>query len=58
MAFAVFAGFVQCVARQLYAEGKITHLVRWGGDWDMDGQTLDQKFNDLPHFELYKPSKS
>ena len=27
--------------------------VRWGGDWDMDGDTSDQTFNDLPHFELY-----
>lgn len=27
-------------------------LVRWGGDWDMDGKTNDQKFNDYVHFEL------
>jgi len=26
--------------------------VRWGGDWDMDGDTSDQRFNDYPHFEL------
>ena len=26
--------------------------LRWGGDWDMDGDTTDQTFNDLPHFEL------
>ncbi len=26
--------------------------IRWGGDWDMDGDYKDQKFNDLPHFEL------
>jgi peptidoglycan L-alanyl-D-glutamate endopeptidase CwlK len=27
--------------------------VRWGGDWDVDGIILtDQKFDDLPHFEL------
>lgn len=27
--------------------------VRWGGDWDSDGIILvDQKFNDLGHFEL------
>jgi peptidoglycan L-alanyl-D-glutamate endopeptidase CwlK len=54
-AFAVFAGHVMLIARQLYDAGKITHLVRWGGDWDMDGRTRDQKFNDLPHFELYRP---
>lgn len=27
--------------------------IRWGGDWDKDGDTTDQTFNDLPHFELY-----
>ena len=26
--------------------------VRWGGDWDSDGNTTDQLFNDLVHFEL------
>lgn len=26
--------------------------IRWGGDWDMDGDTKDQKFNDLVHFEI------
>jgi peptidoglycan L-alanyl-D-glutamate endopeptidase CwlK len=25
--------------------------IRWGGDWDGDGDTKDQKFNDLVHFE-------
>lgn len=55
LAFAVFAGHVMCIARQLYAEGKTTHLLRWGGDWDMDGRSRDERFRDLPHFELYKP---
>ncbi len=26
--------------------------IRWGGDWDMDGDFKDQKFNDLVHFEI------
>lgn len=26
--------------------------LRWGGDWDGDGEFVDQKFHDLPHFEL------
>jgi len=27
--------------------------VRWGGDWDEDGEAItDQSFNDLLHFEL------
>jgi peptidoglycan L-alanyl-D-glutamate endopeptidase CwlK len=54
-AFARFAGFVEVISLQLYAVGETTHLVRWGGDWDMDGRTTDQTFNDLVHFELYKP---
>lgn len=26
--------------------------IRWGGDWDRDGQLKDNSFNDLVHFEL------
>lgn len=26
--------------------------IRWGGDWDGDGDRTDQKFNDLVHYEL------
>lgn len=26
--------------------------IRWGGDWDSDGDLNDQTFNDLVHFEL------
>ena len=51
-AFCYFAGKVEALARGLLKEGKITHRIRWGGDWDGDGRTLDQKFNDLVHFEL------
>lgn len=29
--------------------------LRWGGDWDRDGDTRDQSFIDLPHFELARP---
>lgn len=32
----------------LAADKRIT----WGGDWDSDGQTTDEKFRDWPHFEL------
>lgn len=41
-----FAGFVQGVARQMGIS------LRWGGDWDGDGDFKDNKFNDLVHFEL------
>jgi len=26
--------------------------IRWGGDWNRDYNFDDQKFNDLPHFEI------
>ena len=26
--------------------------IRWGGDWDRDTDLSDNRFNDLPHFEL------
>lgn len=26
--------------------------LRWGGDWDRDFDSADQRFDDLPHFEL------
>ena len=28
--------------------------LRWGGDWDGDGDRTDQTFHDLPHWELVK----
>ena len=28
------------------------YSIRWGGDWDRDGDWDDQSFNDLPHFEV------
>lgn len=50
------AGVITSTAHRLYSEGKILHLIRWGGNWDRDGVILkDQSFHDLPHFELYKP---
>lgn len=26
--------------------------VRWGGDWDRDGELFDNKFDDLAHYEI------
>lgn len=45
-------GIVKGVAHMLYEQGKITHKIRCGADWDMDGDIRDQTFNDLPHYEL------
>ncbi|MGB0367937.1 MAG: hypothetical protein ACPGD8_00945 [Flavobacteriales bacterium] len=53
---AYVAGVVQSCAKELLVNGEITHIVRWGGNWDMDGIILkDQSFDDMPHFELRKP---
>ncbi|KKN76742.1 hypothetical protein LCGC14_0367130 [marine sediment metagenome] len=41
-----FAGYVFAVADDLGI------AVRWGGDWDGDLTFKDQKFHDLPHWEL------
>jgi len=32
--------------------------IRFGGDWDSDGDITDQSFNDLPHIELYERRRS
>lgn len=50
------AGTVIGAANKLFRNGSISHIIRWGGNWDMDGQIVyDQSFQDLPHFELKKP---
>lgn len=50
------AGVIISVAKELYAAGEISHIIRWGGDWNSDGVIgFDQKLNDFPHFELIKP---
>ena len=36
------------------AANELGVLIRWGGDWDMDGDHKDEKFYDGPHFELRK----
>lgn len=51
-AFCLFAGWVLATARRLFNEGLMKHRVRWGGDWDGDHKTTDQRLNDLVHFEL------
>lgn len=41
-----FAGFVLAKANSLGI------LLRWGGDWDGDGDFSDQTFDDLIHYEI------
>ena len=47
-----FAGYVMGIAQKLKDDGKMTHAVRYGGDWDSDKDIDDQNFFDLVHFEL------
>lgn len=47
-----FAGFVQGTAEMLLQDHKITHKIRWGGDWDSDQNLSEEKFKDLVHFEV------
>jgi len=48
-----FAGYVLGVAWGMYLQKQISHKIRWGGDWDMDTETKDNRFDDLVHFELH-----
>jgi peptidoglycan L-alanyl-D-glutamate endopeptidase CwlK len=50
--FYMLAGYMFMASEELYKKGKITHKLRWGGDWDSDKDLSDQTFDDLPHFEL------
>ena len=42
----LFAGVVLGVAHGMGV------ALRWGGDWDRDTEVADNRFDDLPHFEL------
>ncbi len=44
--FAYLAGLVLATAKQMQIP------LRWGGDWNRDGDLLDNNFDDLVHFEL------
>jgi len=44
--FTYMAGMVVGVAHAMGIR------VRWGGDWDQDGEVRDNDFDDLFHFEL------
>ena len=46
-------GVIETTASRLLAEGKITHKIRSGTNWDGDGELkYDQTFFDAPHIEL------
>lgn len=46
--FGVLNGIIQSLSPRFKLK------VRWGGDWDGDGETLDHNFFDAMHFEFYK----
>lgn len=46
VAFGYLAGIVAVVAADLGIK------IRWGGDWDGDGDTLEHALRDLDHWEL------
>jgi peptidoglycan L-alanyl-D-glutamate endopeptidase CwlK len=48
------AGF-RAIAKTFMATAKRLNIpLRWGGDWDMDGDWKDERFLDWGHFELHK----
>ena len=42
----LFAGFVLGIAKSMGIK------LRCGGDWDMDFEVQDNRFDDFPHFEI------
>ena len=50
--FFYFGGIVMGIAAMLLAEGKMTHKIRYGGDFNQNGRVSDSTFVDAVHFEL------
>lgn len=46
------AGYIMCIGEILLAQGKITHKLRWGGDWNRNDDMRDEHFRDRPHIEI------
>jgi len=44
--FGLLAGIMLSCAKDLGLN------IKWGLDWDQDGETLDHNFHDAPHFEI------
>lgn len=47
-----FGEKVMEIAKKLYDEGRIKSKIRWGGDFNMNGDWKDEKFRDFVHFEI------
>ena len=46
-----FGGYVMGIAQRLKDEGKMSHSVRWGADFNNNHQ-IDDNFLDMNHFEI------
>lgn len=46
------AAFVDFARVVLEVAAELGIKIRWGGDWNMNGRTDDEKFKDLVHFEV------
>ncbi len=36
------------------AAKELNVTIRWGGDWNGNGKSEDERFYDSPHFELHR----
>jgi hypothetical protein len=50
----IAAGHIKTSASILKEQGIISCDIRWGGDWNSNGNLEDQSFMDLGHFEIKK----
>lgn len=50
--FCLMAGYILGIAKVLKSEGMIHSDIVWGGDWNQNSRTKDEKFSDCPHFEI------
>lgn len=46
--------FEQIAQAMLNAAKELGIAIRWGGDWNQNGRSDDEKFYDGPHFELLR----
>ncbi|WP_281773665.1 M15 family metallopeptidase [Haemophilus parahaemolyticus] len=46
--------FEQVAQAMLKAAKELGITIRWGGDWNMNDRSDDEKFYDGPHFELLR----
>jgi len=51
-----FGPFELVAGAMMQASKEFDVPLRWGGDWDRDGDHKDERFRDGPHFELDRPA--